>query len=235
MSGRTRILLAAVVGIFSCFMAGSALSQTVPFETIDIGEMSLFQYNDPKFSGSDMVIRDLRTWTWVWRKHTKGIQPSPPVPTVDFKTEMVLMVMLGYQTSGGGPAIKIGAIEHLFPMIPYRTIRVLVQEDRDPGFLDVITNPYHIVKVNKAGSVLFVRETLDDTCIDNSECPENAFCLFRDGTCAGPGRCALKPEVCPEIYAPVCGCDSRTYSNECVAYGSGVSILHPGACKIGIK
>jgi hypothetical protein len=235
MSARNRALMVMVSVIFSCFVTGSASPQTVPFETIDIGEISYFQYNDPSFSGSDMVIKDLKTWAWVWRRHTKGIQPVPPVPLVDFKTEMVLAVMLGYQTSGGGPGIKITAIDQLFPTIPWRTIRVVAQESREPGLLDVITNPYHIVRVKKTTSVVFVRETFDDTCADNSECPENAFCLFRDGACMGPGKCFLRPEACIQLYAPVCGCDSKTYSNECAAHQNGVSILHAGACKISIR
>jgi len=235
MPAQNRILLVLVFVIFSCFLTGSARSQTIPFETIDIGEISYFHYDDPSFSGSDMVIRDWKTWAWVWRRHTKGIQPLPPTPMIDFRTEMILMVMLGYQTSGGGPGIKIRAIEQLFPTIPYRTIRVVVHESREPGLLDVITNPYHIIKVKKTNSVIFVRETFDDTCEDNSECPENAFCLFPDGACMGQGKCSLKPDACIQLYAPVCGCDSRTYSNECAAYQNGVSILHAGQCKIGIR
>jgi Secretion system C-terminal sorting domain/Kazal-type serine protease inhibitor domain len=37
--------------------------------------------------------------------------------------------------------------------------------------------------------------------------------------------------LCPAIFDPVCGCDSVTYENSCVAmYHNGVTIYTPGAC-----
>ncbi|MFM6946854.1 MAG: T9SS type A sorting domain-containing protein [Flavobacteriales bacterium] len=37
--------------------------------------------------------------------------------------------------------------------------------------------------------------------------------------------------LCPGIYEPVCGCDSTTYENSCIATNYfGVSSFYPGAC-----
>ena len=36
--------------------------------------------------------------------------------------------------------------------------------------------------------------------------------------------------ACPEIYAPVCGCDGFTYSNSCNAASSGVKSYTEGSC-----
>ena len=132
-------------------LPGTAMSRAIPFKTIDKGEMSYYLYDDPEFAGASMDIKDRETWAWFWKMHKKGIQPVPPLPPVDFNTEMVLVAFLGYQTSGGGPSIEIALIEDLFsfPARLGRAFRVLVREDVNPGLLTVITNPYHIVKTER--------------------------------------------------------------------------------------
>ena len=53
------------------------------------------------------------------------------------------------------------------------------------------------------------------TCTDNADCAATEFCSA--ATCGGPGACVARPELCAEIYGPVCGCDGRTYGNPCSA------------------
>lgn len=227
--------------IFCCILGlllvglvpGHVFSQPVPFETIDKGETSYFGYGDPEFSGADMVIKDRRTWIWFWKKHTEGILPAPSLPVVDFKVDMVLVAILGYQTSGGGPGIEIASIlENPSgpPPRPGKNLYVRVEENTQPGPLDLITNPFHIVKVRKAVSVTFERRLAASLCQEDSDCDEGSFCLYPEGRCAPPGSCARRDILCLAIVDPVCGCDGQTYSSACIAQQMGVSVLHRGEC-----
>jgi hypothetical protein len=230
---KTLIVLFSLI-VFLLVVQGTSLSQSIPFETIDKGEVSHYRYGDPNFLGADMVIRDWKTWKWFWKRHTQGILPAPPIPKVDFLNEMVLVVMLGFQTSGGGPSIEVRSIKELWIpnnlTMPPKGIKVIVEENREAGPLDIITNPYHNVKVKKYISVIFEHQPVPG-CMKNEDCSLNEFCLFTEGKCSGPGACTPKPNICPLFYAPVCGCNMKTYGNQCEAYANGVSIAYTGECR----
>lgn len=67
------------------------------------------------------------------------------------------------------------------------------------------------------------------------QCAAGEYCALPDGescnTADAQGMCELKPEVCPNLYEPVCGCDGQTYPNDCSARVSGVNVLKAGACE----
>lgn len=64
-------------------------------------------------------------------------------------------------------------------------------------------------------------------------CGEGLFCDHRMGLCNAPdidGVCVRVAQMCTREYRPVCGCNGRTYSNDCDRRGAKVSKRQDGPC-----
>jgi hypothetical protein len=77
---------------------------------------------------------------------------------------------------------------------------------------------------------------LGKTCggFPNIQCDAKLFCQKPAGRCSVidiSGKCAKVPEVCTKNIKKVCGCDGKTYNNDCERQMAKVSLNHNGPCK----
>ncbi|MDN3513356.1 MAG: protease complex subunit PrcB family protein [Candidatus Brocadia sp.] len=129
---------------------------SVPFETIDQGTSSYIT------SATNLILYNKREWTAFWKEHSGNTEP----PSVNFRNDMVVAIMLGARPEGcyrididGISKDSSGRFAGQFVVFYKETV---------PGnnciCIPVITTPYHIIKTEKSRTVRFRGDVIIHDC-----------------------------------------------------------------------
>lgn len=69
-------------------------------------------------------------------------------------------------------------------------------------------------------------------CIDDPHmvCDYQPGLVCQDNAADIAGTCTFVPDVCEDVDEPVCGCDGRTYENDCMRLKQNMGKAHDGPC-----
>jgi hypothetical protein len=110
---RSRVPLSAeefrtIAGNVTRFAAVAASQPDISVARLRSEPYSL-DYNSGLDSPARLVVRDAETWRSLWAQIYRNHGVAPPIPTIDFSREMLVVAALGSRASGGYSIMIDGA------------------------------------------------------------------------------------------------------------------------------
>jgi hypothetical protein len=108
-----------------------------------------------KKDATAQVISTKSAWEQLWKQHVSVLVPQPPVPEIDFETQVVVAIFSGEKNSGGyATVIKSVSAELNDVVVKYK----LTEPQPNSFTIQAITQPYVMLRMNKpAGTVRLVK------------------------------------------------------------------------------
>ena len=122
-----------------------------------------FEYYSGFDQPSQLILADASSLQMAWAQLYRGLQPKPPLPSVNFRTERVVLAALGTR-SHGGYSIRIDSlVAHELGTIVYVTATA---PGSDCFTTQALTEPVHLVRVSPPpkGPVVFQQQAVVHRC-----------------------------------------------------------------------
>jgi PrcB C-terminal len=103
-------------------------------------------YNSSFRTQMRAVVRDAATWQLTWDEIWRGQSPMPPLPTVDFQREMIIVAALGEKPTGGYSIFLDGVLDSASGL----TVQVrIVTPGARCGTTLALTQPVDVARVTR--------------------------------------------------------------------------------------
>ncbi len=140
-----------------CFQETGSCQTTI---SLSFGAIALGGFTS--LPTQETIIRDDVEWAALWAIYASGFSPEPPLPPVDFTTQMVVVIVEPVT----GPETRIEVVSMLATINPLtldQEIEVLVERTFCPSAITIIEIPFTIVVADAAPGALVV-QTFDGGC-----------------------------------------------------------------------
>jgi protease stability complex PrcB-like protein len=112
-------------------------------------------YSGKKDADAEIIDQQAK-WEQLWKQHVSVLVPQPPVPEIDFTSNVVAVIFAGEKTTGGYAVVIKDVVTDVDDVV----VHYRLTEPQPNSFtLQVICQPYVMLRIAKPkGTVKLVKE-----------------------------------------------------------------------------